>query len=147
MQKQKKTRFKKILKNNYFSFAHYWTEYSLKSTKIVLQSLKKNYVINSAALFLSERGYFFMIFICANCFKEKAEVIVWNINTIMFLFVFMYHYLQVFRTDLQSTQSVLKRLKLKLWEVDFVGKKCKHLKETIYSSSNITNTVYKIKYP
>lgn len=84
-----------------------------------------------------------------NYFKVKAEVLVYNINTIMFLFAFIYHHLQVFYIDLQSTQSVLKGLKLKLWEEGFVGRKCKHLKQTIYSSPSITNIVYKIKikYP
>lgn len=138
---RKKIGFKKILKKNYFSLAHYWTQYSLKSTKIVLQSFKKNHVINSAALFLWKMGYFFMIFITANCFKVKAEVLVCNINTIMFLFAFMHHHLQVFCIDLQSTQSVLKCLQLKLWEVCFMGRKCKHLKQTIYFSSSITNTI------
>lgn len=67
----------------------------------------------------------------------------------MFLFAFIYHHLQVFYIDLQSTQSVLKCLKLKLWEECFVGRKCKHLKQTIYSSPSITNIIYKIKikYP
>lgn len=55
-----------------------------------------------------------MIFINENCFKVKAEVLVYNINTIMFLFAFMYHHFQVFCVDLQSTQSVLKCLKLKV---------------------------------
>lgn len=90
-----------------------------------------------------------MIFITANSFKIKAEVFIYNPTTIMFLFAFTYHHLQVLCIDLQSTQSALKRLKLKLWEVGFVGRKCKHLKQPIYSSPSITNIVYKmkIKYP
>lgn len=87
-----------------------------------------------------------MIFINENCFKVKAEVLVYNINTIMFLFAFMYRHFQVF-CDLQSTQSVLKCLQLKVREVGFVGRKCKHLKQTIYSSPIIPNIAYDIKYP
>jgi len=43
-----------------------------------------------------------MIFITANFFKVKAEVLLCNINITVFLFAFIYHELQVFYIDLQS---------------------------------------------